>query len=123
MKFLIQVILIALLSFITEQLFVWWTCALSAFFIAAIIPSRSLNSFLAGFLGVGILWLILVSKVNIETDGILTDKIAALFRLGDNAYIIIITSIIGSICGGLGALSGSLFRKLFEEDHKSRYYH
>ena len=55
MKFLLQLIVIALLGLVFEMLLPWWSIALAAFAGGFILATRA--NFLAGFLGIGILWL------------------------------------------------------------------
>ena len=55
-KFLVSILLIALLSFICGLFLPWWTIALAAFVVSALIPLTPLQSFFAGFLAIFFLW-------------------------------------------------------------------
>ncbi|WP_017732695.1 hypothetical protein [Nafulsella turpanensis] len=124
MKFLVQLILIALSTYLAELVFPWWTAALCAFVIAALIPSGGPKAFLSGFLGVGLLWLGAALFFSIRTDYILTDRVADLMQMGSPFILILLTALIGALSGGLGALSGSQLRKLLRQKRKtsSRYH-
>lgn len=123
MRFFIQLILIALSSYLAESLFPWWTAAVCAFAVTALLPNSAFKSFLSGFLGVGLLWLFGALFYSIRTDYILTEKVAALMQLGGPGIIISLTAFTGALAGGMAALSGSQLRKLLKERRrKSRYY-
>lgn len=115
MKLLLYVILIALLSFLAELFFPWWTAAVCALIVLALWPGKSLKAFLAGFLGVGLLWFAGALYFSIQTDFILTTKVARLLQVSNSVVVIVITAIIGGIIGGMGALSGNHLNKLLHQ--------
>ena len=112
MKLLAAVILTALLSFATGLYLPWWSIAIGAFVSVLLIPLASRRAFLAGFLGVFLLWFLLALWIDIKNQHILSKKIAEIFPLGGSSFaIILVTAFIGALVGGLGALSGSYLRK------------
>lgn len=124
MKFILLVVLIALSSYLAELVFPWWSVALCAALIAGLIPSRGFKAFLGGFLGVGLLWLFGALSLSIETDYILTRKVATLMQLS-SPVLIIVTALIGALTGGLGALTGHQLRMLLKARSRragSRYH-
>lgn len=123
MKFILLVIAIALSSYLAELLFPWWSAALCAFIITALFPTRGFKAFLSGFFGVGLLWLFGALLFSMQTDFILTDKVASLMQLGSSGILILITALVGALAGGLGALSGNQLRRLLKggRRQKSRY--
>ena len=113
MKFIISIILTALLAFVIDLYLPWWGIAIAAFFVAALIHQRPGYSYLSGFLGVFLLWILLSLLIDIKNQGILSKKIATLLPLGGSVFLLmLLTALIGGIVGGLGALSGSYIRKL-----------
>lgn len=120
MKFLLLTIVIGILSYIAEQYLPWWSVVMASFLAALFIYTRSLNAFLAGFLGVGLLWFIFALSIDISTDSILTEKIAILFKMGQPLLLVVTTGFIGGIAGGLGALTGNQLLKIFTKK-ESRY--
>ena len=114
MKFTIKVILIAAIAFLMQQMFPWWVITPVALLVAIFIRSSGFSDFMAGFLGIGLLWLAMAWWVDMETDSILTEKIAALLNVGKAYIIIIVTGFIGGIVGGFGALSGHFLRKILK---------
>lgn len=121
MKFILKVILIAALGYFAELFLPWWSIAISGFIVGAVLPTTGFNSFLSGFLGIGLLWLIFSFALHNNTDGILTAKISLIFQLSQPAFILVICATIGGLAGGLGALSGSQFTRIFFEEKKAGY--
>ena len=111
MKFTLKVILIAILALFMQQWLSWWIIALVAFCVALFIKSSGFMDFMAGFLGIGLLWTLAAWWIDMETGSVLTQKIAGLLNVGKAYIIVLITGLIGGIVGGLGALSGHYLRK------------
>lgn len=123
MRFIIQVALIALVCFLAEWVFPWWTAAVSAFVVTAVYPNSGFRSFLSGFLGVGLLWLFAAVYFSIQADYILSSKVAELMQTRP-AVLILATGLVGAIIGGMGAMTGSqLHRLLKTEGRKNSRYH
>jgi hypothetical protein len=59
--------------------------------------------------------------LNFSMDSMLPERVAALFQIDSPILLAAISGLIGGIVGGLAALSGSYFRKLFEKDSKYKY--
>ena len=111
MKLLVAIILTALLSFVAGLYLPWWSVAIAAFISVLLIPLRSSRAFLAGFLGVFILWFLLALWIDVKNQGILSRKVAQIFPLAGSSFLIIlVTAIIGAVVGGFAALSGSYLR-------------
>ena len=119
MKFIIRTISIVVAAHFSLLYFPWWSMAICAFFAGAIIAGKNLSTFFSGFVALGFLWLIQAFIIHNDSSGILSNKIAELFGLGDGIYMVIISGIIAGLVGGFSTLSGFRFRKLFSRD-KSR---
>lgn len=113
MKFIASLILTALLSFVACLFFPWWTIALAAFIVAALIPQSAAKSFLAGFIALLFLWGGLSFWISNNNEHLLAHKVSILLLKKDNPWILIIaTAFIGGLVGGFAALTGSFLRKL-----------
>ncbi|MBK5272887.1 MAG: hypothetical protein JJE22_17950 [Bacteroidia bacterium] len=111
MKFLVALLLTALIAFVGGLYLPWWSVAIAALFAAAIVHQKAGKAFIAGFLGVFLLWGILAMWINIKNEGILATKIASVLPLGGSAIILIlVTGLIGGLVAGFAALSGSYLR-------------
>jgi hypothetical protein len=109
-KVLVKIILTALMAYLLQTMFPWWTIVIASFSISFIVSTKGPASFLGGFLGIGILWFILASITDIRTDSILTERVAEIFSLPNSSLLILLTSIIGGLVGGFGALTGNQLR-------------
>jgi hypothetical protein len=108
MKFIIQTASVLLLCLLTEFFLPWWIVAPVCFVIAFVFDSRGMASFLAGFLGVGLLWLGMAFWSDWSTGSILTSKVNELFPVN----VFILTVLVGGVTGGLASLTGSLARRV-----------
>ena len=67
-------------------------------------------SFLAGFLAVGLLWLAMALLIDIQTQSILTEKVAKIFPTKSAGLLFVITAAIGGLPAGFAALTGALLK-------------
>jgi hypothetical protein len=112
MKFIVSIILIALLSFAACLYFPWWSIAIVAFIVTALIPQWPGMSFLTGFLALFLLWGILSFWVSSSNDDILAHKVSLLILKIDSPYLLMFaTALIGGLVAGLAAMTGSFIRK------------
>ncbi len=114
MRFLLLVILIAVLSAVAEMFLPWWSIAIVAFVISAFAKQNSGRAFLAGFCGIALFWLTAILLRDIPNQHILSARMATLFKLPNHALFIVVTIFIGGLVGGLSAWAGSLIRPRLE---------
>lgn len=111
MRFILALLLTAVLSFLAGLRLEWWSIAIIAFLIALLIPQRIGYGFLSGFIGIFLLWAILASWIDIKNQSILSHKISELFKLGGSSILLIlVTALIGGLVGGFAAMAGSSLR-------------
>ena len=122
MKFLIKLIVISIFTYAFEQFLPWWSIAIAAFLGGIIFKTKGINAFLAGALGVGLVWLWVAWRIDYETNSILTIKIAGIFQLENKNLLIAITVLLGSLIGAFSAWTGYNFRSLFEKKKRGGYY-
>ena len=112
MKFFFAFILTILLSFAACLFFPWWSIAIAAFVVAALIPQKPFKAFLTGFIALFLLWGGLSFWMSNNNDHILAHKISQLILKIDNPIVLILaTALIGALVAGLAALAGSYLRK------------
>jgi len=111
MKFLISLILTALLSFAICLYCPWWSIAIVAFVVAALIPQNPFVSFLTGFFALFILWFSLTLYISNNNEHILAHKVSVIILKSDSPFLLIImTAVIGALVAGFAALAGSFAR-------------
>ena len=118
MKFLIAIILTALLSFIAGiYIPLWWFFAVVALLVALLVHQKAGKAFFAGFLGLFILWFILTAWIDSANGGVLSVRIASLLPLGGSKWLLmIVTALIGGLIAGFAAMSGSYLRSSPKKD-------
>ncbi len=111
MKFLISLLLTALLSFALSLFLPWWIIAVAAFIVAIFIYQHPGKAFLAAFLSLFLFWTIMAWYISSANEDILASKVSMVILKQDNPFLLILlTGLIGALVGGLGALTGSLAR-------------
>jgi hypothetical protein len=115
MKFLATFVLTILLGY-AAYLFAnetpWWIFAIGALIAGWIVPLSSFKTWLAGFLGVFLLWLVLCYITDNANAGIMSQKMANIIPLqGSSNALIAIAAFIGGMVAGFAALTGSFIRK------------
>ena len=112
MKFLISFIVTALLAFALCLFLPWWSIAVAAFLVAALIPQRPGKAFLTGFAALFVLWGALSFWLSSNNDHVLAHKVSPLVLKMDNpALLILATALIGALVAGFAALAGSYLRR------------
>ena len=107
---ILAVLLILILSFISEIFLPWWSIAVVAFAVGIAKTPTGWKSFWAGFLGVGFLWWMTSGYIHFRTDGILTSKVGEMLTLPLPILVVLITGLIGGLVGGFAATSGCYFK-------------
>ena len=113
MKFIIAVILTAMLGFAAPLYFTWWSFAVTSAIVAVLIKQKAWLAFVAGFLGLLFLWGGLSFFIDLKNQHLLSQKIANILPLGGSYPLLItITSVTGALVSGFAALTGSLAGQL-----------
>ncbi|MFY0625653.1 MAG: hypothetical protein JXR07_05135 [Reichenbachiella sp.] len=100
----------------------WWCLIIVAFIITFLLVGNNFNAFLSGFLGAGLLWMIMAWKVDVETTSIISLKIVELFDVAETNMLVIASGVVGGIAGGFGAVTGNSFRQLFLKKKEKSFY-
>lgn len=108
MRFILAILLTAVLSFLAGMFLPWWSIAIVAFLVALLLIQHIGAGFLSGFLGIFILWGVLAFWIDVKNESILSQKIAQLFPLGGSSVLmILVTAFIGALVGGFAGMAGS----------------
>lgn len=123
MKFSIQLVLTILLSWLLQSYFPWWSAVIASFILGMMFSSnKGAPSFFAGFLAIFVLWVGHATMIDINSQGILTEKIARILTVNNKYLLILITGFIGGLPAGFGALSGKHFIMAFKKERDTGYY-
>ena len=108
MKFVLHLIVVLVLSWLLQLFLPWWTMAIGAFATGLAFQQSGFKSFVAGLLGVGLLWFAMAWYIDSSTGSILSSKVAAIFPTKTVGLLMLITAILGGLVGGLASMSGGL---------------
>ncbi|MGA0556126.1 hypothetical protein ACO2Q8_05710 [Larkinella sp. VNQ87] len=107
-------LLIAGLSAVAQLFLPWWSIALVAFAVCFWRSRTGWRAFGNGFLGIAVIWLLYALAIHLQTDGILTGRMATLFfQKPLSGLLLVITPLIGGLVGGLAGLAGQQVRAVF----------
>ncbi len=107
-KFIIAILLTALLGFAFPLYFWWWSFAITSFLVAFILRQSPGKSFLAGFTAIALLWLLQALLLDAANEHLLSGKVALLLPFGGSGFALLITTaVIGGLVSGMAALTGS----------------
>jgi hypothetical protein len=116
MKLIVSILLTALLAFAAGLQLPWFAIAIAAFIVAFAIPQSAGKAWWGGFLGISLIWTLLC-VINLYNGGTLMAKqIASVLPLKGNLFLLVLlTTVIGGLIGGLSALTGNYGRKLMSK--------
>jgi hypothetical protein len=117
MKIIFHIIAVLLLSWLLQTFLPWWTMAIGAFATGLMFQQNGFRSFLAGLVGVGLLWFLMAWYLDSSTDSILSSRVAAIFPTKTVGLLILVTAIIGGLVGGLASMTGGVIA----HKRKSKY--
>ncbi|ALI99118.1 hypothetical protein [Rufibacter tibetensis] len=106
-------VLILLVSLLVQFFLPWWSIALICFALAFWKARYGGHAFLSGFLAIGATWLGAALFWHLVTDGVLSNRVAAMLTVNSPWILLAVTVLIGGIVGGVSALSGYLVRRLW----------
>ena len=121
MRFIFQVILTSLISYILQQFMPCWIVVLVAAIVALFIPSNPAAAFLGGFAAISLLWMAKATMIDVYTNSILSAKVAALIGIKSSIMLILLTGLLGGLLGGLGATSGQHLLRMIKKDRGDFY--
>lgn len=122
MKLLIRLIVIGALTYFISPFAFWWVAMIIAFIVCYISPSSGLNAFVAGFLGVGLVWIGSAWSLDVANESVFSNIIVQLFPVNESFYLILLTGLVGGLVGGFASLSGTTFRQMFLKEKKRSLY-
>lgn len=108
MKFLKQTLFTIALCFIFQYFLPWWSMVFGAAAAGYYFGNKGWVAFLSGLVAVGLLWAVMAMYIDVQTQSVLTEKVAKLFPTKTPALLILLTAFIGGLPAGFAALTGAL---------------
>ncbi len=103
-------LLVMLTGLLFQWFLPWWSGTIAAGLVTLFFADRSWHSVLAGFLGIGLLWIVAALWMQSGNDGILAGRMAVMMGFSSGTMVFLITFVIGAVTGGLGGLTGLMLR-------------
>ena len=111
MKIIVAAILTILLAFAFGIYLPWWSLAIAAFIVYALVPVKPGWAFISAFLGAFLLWGGMAWVISANNDHILAHRISqVILKKDDPLTLTLVTALIGAIVAGFAGLSGRLLR-------------
>lgn len=107
MNFLKQLAATALLCLVLQYFLPWWTLVIGAFAAGYWAGNKGFVSFAAGFFGVAFLWIATALVIDVQTNSILSEKVAQIFPTQTRPLLYVLTALVGGLPAGFAALAGA----------------
>lgn len=99
----------------------WWAAAPIGGLAGWLFPQPAAKSWLTGFAGGFLLWLLPATWFDMANAGIMSGRIGALFMGLPGTALVLLTGLLGGLLAGFGALTGRWARDLVRQPAKPRY--
>ncbi|NNE32305.1 MAG: hypothetical protein HKN40_08050 [Winogradskyella sp.] len=106
-KTIINFIVTIILAYILSMFMPWWSVMTAALATSLFIPLQKVAVFFVPFLAILLFWSIYCFVLSSGNDYTLANRIAVLFPLSGNPYLlIVVTGVIGGLAAGITAMFG-----------------
>lgn len=106
-SFLWLLLLVLVLGFVLQVFLPWWVITPLCFVLAAWQAKTAGQALGAGFLGIGLNWLVPATWLTVQNHGLLAQRVAQLLPLGGSVVLLVLaTALLGGLVGALAALAG-----------------
>lgn len=103
-------------ALILSQFLPWWSLMVAAFMVMLIFPLKRMAVFFIPFLAIFLLWSVSAYMLSSGNDFILAKKIAVLFPLNGNPYLLMLVSgLLGGTAAGVAGITGKQCLALFKK--------
>ncbi len=110
-NFILQFMLTLVLATIAQLFLPWWSLVVVAAAVGLCFKNKDVLSFLAGFLAIGLSWFVYAAWLASGSSA-LPQRMGELFGGVSPMTLAFMSAFLGAIAGGLGALTGTMGRKL-----------
>ncbi len=120
MKFALMLIVYAAITLILGPIWSYWVLMLFWAITGALFGGGAARAFFSAALAVGLVWIGQSFWITWSTASPLPEKMGEIIGGVSKGILMGITGVMGFLIGGMSALTGNRFRKLFEK--KRPYY-
>lgn len=106
-------ILIIVLSAIAQYFGPWWLMPIICFGLCFWKSKSAKSAYVIAFAAISTLWLSYAMYQNIVTQGVITNKIAELFRIPNAALLFTAVTLVGGTVAGFAGMAGYYCRAAF----------
>ena len=110
---IMTMLIILVLGLAAGLILPWWGIAVAGFIGGLWKPSSGWKAMGAGFIGAGLLWTATAGYIHLQSDGILTVRVAAMVGLEMPALLVPLTGLLAGLVAGLAAGAGFYARDVF----------
>lgn len=123
MKYLIGVVSTIFLGAVFNSFFPFWSLALAGFIVAMFVGGKGRIAFLYGALAGCLLWGGYALSIDLANEGLLSSQFGKLFGGLGRPVMLLITTLIGGLLSGLGAMTGSFVHLFFNKNQVAEAPH
>lgn len=120
-RFLLILLLTAIIVLLVGKLVPFWALMIITGLIAFLIAPGPASAFFAGGIGFGLTWFLKALFISIQTASDLPVQMADLMGIKNDNLLMFATFFLGFLIGGFSAMTGSLFKRLFENKYEGVY--
>lgn len=107
--------------FLVGQIVPFWALMIVIGLLALLIGQGPAAAFFAGGIGFGLTWFLKALFIAIQTSSNLPIQMAELMGIKNDNLLMFATFFLGFLIGGFSALTGALFKRLFEKKYEGVY--
>ena len=115
MKFILGIIATILLGAAFQSFFPFWTLAIAAFIVAMFVGGKGIHAFLYGAIAGCLLYGGYALFIDLANEGILSSRFSKLLGGLGTPVILLLTTFVGGLLAGFGALTGSFMFRFFNK--------
>ena len=109
---IVLALLLAVLAAIVQLSLPWWSAVVLAFALCCGQAPSGRAGFLAGFVGLGLSWLVPAAWLAFQNNGLLAHRVAQLLPLGGSVpVLVLVATLVIGLAGGLAGLAGRWARE------------
>ncbi|MFT5778572.1 MAG: hypothetical protein ACI837_001528 [Crocinitomicaceae bacterium] len=117
LNFTLTILVVLILSLFLP----WWSVMVAAFISSISISLKRASVFFIPFFAIACYWFVSAFYLSSSNDFILARKVAVLFSLNGNAYLLmLVTAIIGGLAAGIAAIFGKQCSLLYSKKRKGK---